>query len=176
MRPMRMYLLGCLLLLGSARLARAQDEPAPAPEVKAEAPPEVKAEPPPVSIAPPAPVRAPAKPAPRPVPPTPWNKDWLAPLLVVAGGVLILASSIDFTDQRNRLDQSQESWLLHQQALGSPDHLIADSVVIGVGAALALGGVLRWGLEARREKRQRALSVGAALDSHGGRLTVGGSF
>lgn len=102
---------------------------------------------PPTTDEPPPPVAKPTK---------KWNRDPLAPVLVATGGaamiggaVLLGISSSRFDGARDEPDDAEYA----DRIAGARRLEIAGAVVLPVGTALLVGGIIRWALLARAERR-----------------------
>ena len=105
---------------------------------------------------------------------SPWYKDPIGDALVIAGGVALIASTVMYVGARSDVDAAEESPTLAQynDKLDSARSKRTLSVLlIGGGAALVGGGVLRYKLRARP-----AMTVGVIPANDGGMVTWTGRF
>lgn len=156
---MRPYLADC-----AERLLEA---PEPVPEPPAE---EEQVAPPPVVAPEPGPVEASDEPAARRWYQDPWGHVLVATgVLGAAAGGALLGVAYD------RRTSAQSYGELEGEAPGIRTFRSAGGVALGVGAALAIGGFIRWGVMARREKERRG-SAGVMLDRGAAGVTIQGRF
>lgn len=111
----------------------------------------------PVATTPPDPVPATID---APPPPQPrarrWNRDPLAPVLVATGGAAMIGgaallgvAAARFHGARDEPDDGDYS----DRIAGARRLEIAGATVLPIGTALVIGGVIRWALLARAERR-----------------------
>jgi tetratricopeptide (TPR) repeat protein len=112
-----------------------------------------------------------------------WIRDPLGTSLVAFGVVgtgvgsgLLIASAI----QSQRLDRDQDEMNVNygefdDRVEGIRNLRIAGGVVVGVGAAVLIGGIVRWAVVGARAKKSRA-TVGFMLDRERAGLTISGRF
>ncbi len=123
---------------------------------------EIAARPPPVPPEPEKPA-PPVEPPPKVEPPTPkvepppapvaakpvrevrkWYRDWLAPVLLAAGALVMIASGADFALKDAERSRAGDSYEAHQRALDAAPFMTVDAALMGAGALLAAGGAIRW--------------------------------
>jgi len=104
-----------------------------------------------------------------------WYQDPLGDVLVVTGvlgaaaGAALLGVALG---RRTGADSYDE---LEGAASGIRTLRIAGGAALGAGAALAIGGFIRWGVVARRGREPRS-SVGVMLDRGAAGVTIQGKF
>lgn len=156
---MRPYLAEC-----AERLLESS-EPEPLPEPEPEPEPDV------VALEPGAP--EPASDEPRA--PRRWYQDPLGDVLVVTGVLGVAAGGALLGVAFGRRTGAESYGELEDAAPQIRTFRIAGAATLGVGAALAIGGAIRWGVVARRGRAPRA-SVGVMLDGAVAGVTVRGRF
>jgi hypothetical protein len=96
-------------------------------------------------------------------------------VLVAVGAAALLYSIVDIAIVEPRWAHASRSYPDFVDAQGTPLRLTIDAIVLGAGAALAAGGIVRWVNVARRAPVSGVSLVGGA-GRGGGMLGVAGSF
>jgi hypothetical protein len=149
---------------GDARTAAEQNAERCRDELVARAP-----EDPPPSPPPPLPVQSPPADEPEAQPDHPPDAAGIA--LVATGSAAVVAGAIVLAvaEQRVRQQRDAEQYGRFDDLDASIDRMhIAGGVTLGVGAALALGGAIRFGVVSRRRRRARAISIVIGRTPRGG--------
>lgn len=157
---MRPYLADCAERL----LDAPQAVPEPPPEPALDEPATVASEPSPAEQASDEP-RAPRR----------WYQDPLGDVLVATGVLGAAAGGALFGVAYGRRSGAQSYGELEGAASGIRTFRIAGAATLGVGAALAIGGFIRWGVMARRARESQA-RVGVVIDRGTAGLTIHGEF
>jgi tetratricopeptide (TPR) repeat protein len=156
---MRPYLADCA--------ERLLESPEPVPEPTAE---EAPAEEEPAIEPEPGPEDASDEPAARR-----WYQDPWGHVLVATGVLGAAAGGALLGVAYGRRTNAQSYGELEGDASGIRTFRIAGGAALGVGAALAIGGFIRWGVMSRRDREPRG-SVGVMLDRGVAGVTIQGRF
>jgi tetratricopeptide (TPR) repeat protein len=110
-------------------------------------------------------------------PPRPWYTDWLGGSLfalgaasTITGGVLVALGQQDVDDSAGATTQDEYFDGIEQGRTKNT----AGLALVGVGAALVVGSVIRYAVVGTRDRRRA--SVGLTLPSGGLGLTISGRF
>lgn len=125
---------------------------------------------------PPAPEPGPeAQPSDEPAATRRWYQDPWGHVLVATGVLGAAAGGALLGAAYGRRTNAQSYGELEDAAPGIRTFRIAGAATLGVGAALAIGGFIRWGVMARREREPRG-AVGVMLERGLAGVTVQGRF
>lgn len=112
----------------------------------------------------------------------PWHRDWVAGTLLGVGAASVVAGGVLMGVGKSEVDASanapSEGDYFDQSDAGQ-QKFTAGTVVLSVGGALLVGGIVRLailGTRARNNRADRGTTAGVMLDGQRATLSIGGRF